>query len=112
MKIEKGFINNGLRYDFDLGKCSVSNGYAQIDTSLDAPYFGTWTNPFEFTTVIYCEGDVRTLIAENETEYTDYIRGLKERYDATDDEFKGIDAMLDKRLINRFNELRLSDLLH
>lgn len=112
MKIERDFIMNGERYDFDWGKCSPGNGYAQVDTSQDAPYFGTWTNPFEFTTVQYCEGDVTTYIAENQKEYIKYLRDLKNAYEVGNMKFIGIDPMLNQKLIDRFDALGLGDLLH
>ena len=112
MKIERGFIMHGQRYDFDWGKCSPDNGYAQVDTSRDAPYFGTWTNPFEFTTLEYCEGDVTTFIANDEQEYIKYIRDLKDSYEQCDSTFIGIDPLLNQKLIDRFDALGLGDLLH
>ena len=45
MKRETDFMENIERYHFDFGECSACNGYAQVDTSQDAPYFGIWTNP-------------------------------------------------------------------
>ena len=58
MKREEDFMENIERYHFDFGECSHHLGYAQVDTSQDAPYFGIWTNPTTLTTVSYIEGDV------------------------------------------------------
>ena len=29
------------RYEFDCGPCSYANGFAQVDTRQDAPYYGS-----------------------------------------------------------------------
>ena len=46
MKTEKNFIEAD-RYLFDFYHCSTKKGYAQLDTSQDASYYGTWTNPLK-----------------------------------------------------------------
>lgn len=40
------------RYIYDFKYCSTSNGWAQIDTSQDASYFGQWINPAK--RLIFC----------------------------------------------------------
>ena len=112
MKVERDFIMNGERYDFDFGECSVANDFAQIDTCQDAWYFGTWTDPFDLTIVNYAEGDVTTQTAESDVEYVKAIRELKAWYEEMERRFIGIDTMLSDRLTQRFTELGLSDLLH
>jgi len=111
MKVERGFIMNGERYDFDFGQCSAKNGFAQVDTGQDAPYFGVWTNPFTLTTIEYCEGDVFTRISEDDKEYVESIHKLKEFHD-THSKFIGIDTMLSKKLTARFTQLGLAGFLH
>ena len=57
MKEQTAFDPMTDRYSFDFKLCTPKNGWAQVDTSQDASYFGTWANPFERKTVSYCEGD-------------------------------------------------------
>ena len=112
MKRTKEFLMHADRYHFDFGECSHHLGYAQVDTSQDAPYFGIWTNPTNLVTVSYIEGDVYRDIAENAEEYVAYIRKLKADYDAMGYPIKGIDPMLNEAVSNRFKEIGLGDLLH
>ena len=97
------------RYVYDCGACSVAKGFAQVDTSQDAPYFGTWANPEKWILVNYCEGDVTIQTAETEEEFVNALRRL-----ATADwhRFLGIDAMCDETLEARFKAMGLEDLLH
>lgn len=97
------------RYVYDFGLCSVSNGFAQVDTSQDAHYFGTWANPETFQIICYCEGDVTLQTAETKDEFIEAIRRL-----ATWEHhrFKGIDPMENESIEKGFEELGLGDLLH
>ena len=106
------FLLDGDRYYFDFGECSHHLGYAQVDTSQDAPYFGIWTNPTTLTTVSYVEGDVYRNIAESVDEYIAFIRELKADYEAMGTKIIGIDPMLDEGIENRFKEIGLGDMLH
>lgn len=45
------------RYLYDFSVCSIDKGWAQIDTSQDASYFGQWINPTKRLIFCYCEGD-------------------------------------------------------
>lgn len=106
------FLMDGNRYDFDFGECHVSLGYAQVDTSQDAPYFGIWTNPTTLNTVSYMEGDVIRETAESVEEYVAYIRKMVADYEEMGRPVKGIDPMLNSEIENRFKEIGLGDLLH
>ena len=114
MKIERDFIMNGVRYEYDEGMCSSGNGYAQVDTREDAHYFGIWTNPFDYKIVMFMEGDLVIQTAESLEEYVGAVRELKAAYgnhESTEPYF-GIDPMLDDRLKDRFHEIGLTELLH
>ena len=100
------------RYQFDFGCCSSNKGYAQIDTSQDASYFGTWANPFELIVVTYCEGDVTIQHCDNNKEFATCIESIKAWNECNDHEFKGIDAFCRDDMIERFTELNLGELLH
>ena len=109
---EDDFIEGIERYHFDFGECSHHLGYAQVDTSQDAPYFGIWTNPQTLITVSYIEGDVYRNTAENVSEYVEFIRKMKSEYEAMGTKILGIDPMLDTEIENRIKEIGLGDLLH
>ena len=100
------------RYVFDLIHCSVAKNYAQVDTSQDAWYFGTWANPFTFKIVCYAEGDVCIQTAATPEEFADALREVKAWNDRQGHTFHGIDPGLDEILRDRFIEIGLDDLLH
>ena len=112
MKRIEEFLMNGDRYYFDFGECSHHIGFAQIDTSQDAPYFGIWTNPTTLTTVSYIEGDVIRETAESVDEYVKYIRKMVADYEKMGRPVKGIDPMLNDDISNRLKEIGLGDLIH
>jgi len=100
------------RYVYDFGLCSGRNGFAQIDTSQDASYYGTWANPARLMIVSYCEGDVTTQVAENQAEFVEEIRKIKAWNEEVGMRFIGIDPGLNEALAAKFCDLGLSDLLH
>ena len=112
MKTIEEFMENIERYYFDFGECSHHLGYAQVDTSQDAPYFGIWTNPTNLNTVSYIEGDVYRNIAESVQEYVEFIRKLKADYEKMGTKILGIDPMLDAKISDRLKEIGLGDLIH
>lgn len=107
MKQETGFILGGSRYAFDEGMCSVSNGFAQMDTTQDASYYGVWTNPSQFKIVSYAEGDVHHSTYDSAE---DYIKALRELCDC--DYVIAIDTMRSESIKAEFVKLGLLDLLH
>lgn len=82
-----------------------------MDTSQDASYYGTWANPFELKLVNYCEGDVTESQWDTEAGFVAGVREL-ERWAREGGYWRGIDGMCNDRLIARFRELGLGDLLH
>ncbi|MBW2003069.1 MAG: hypothetical protein JRI72_00430 [Deltaproteobacteria bacterium] len=100
------------RYVFDFGLCSTKNGFAQVDTSQDASYFGTWANPERLIIINYCEGDVTTQIADNKAEFAEEIRKIKAWHEEMEMKFLGIDPGFSKSLAAKFRDLGLADLLH
>ena len=99
------------RYEYDLGQCSLSQGFAQIDTPQDASYFGCWTNPFTLVTLCYLEGDVITNYCATVAEYCADLRETQ-RFNKKNGELFAIDGMLNRRMIERFKKIGLADLLH
>jgi len=99
------------RYRWDFGICSPSKGFAQVDTSVDAWYYGTWANPTTFTIVNYCEGDVYTTVADSALDFCDEIHKIVNYCKENGHHFKGIDPMLVPDLEQKFRDVGLGDLL-
>src|SRR5215469_8107964 len=55
--IERGSAWMSDRYRYD-DKLRSSDGWAQLDTTQDASYYGTWINPITFELFNFCEGDL------------------------------------------------------
>jgi hypothetical protein len=100
------------RYRYDFKYCTVKNGFAQIDTSQDASYFGTWASPERLVIFNYCEGDCTTQTAVTPEEFTEAIRELKTWNEEYGHEFLGIDCGLSTTLEKQFQDIGLGDLLH
>ena len=101
------------RYRFDFGECSPSKGFAQVDTSQDAPYFGTWANPTTLQIVSYTEGDVCRMTAGTADEFVEELMSIKAWNEKSGYRF-GIDPGCDHTnpCATRFKALGLGDLLH
>ena len=111
MKTIRKFDALGERYQFDARLCRAGAGWAQVDTTQDASYFGTWTNPSTRQILEFCEGDITLRTAEADDEYVAAVRALhawnlERRY------WKGIDPGFDEALRGEFHRLGLADLLH
>ena len=98
-----GFAPDLGRYFFD-SDLKPREGWAQIDTSQDASYYGIWTNARNRTTISYCEGDVSIERYATDEEYVQAIRRL-----AAWEPFKAIDAY---RTEEDFRRLGMDDMLH
>jgi len=99
------------RYAFDFDLCSVSKGWAQVDTTQDASYFGTWANPKMLKIVCYCEGDTTIETASTAEEFKTLIDKMVKFY-VEDGSWKGIDPGLDEKNIQAWVDLGLKSLLH
>jgi hypothetical protein len=100
------------RYSFDWDTCSTSKGWAQLDTQQDAPYFGTWANPFLLKTLTFAEGDVCVCHSENEQEFIEEVRAIQGFHDDQGFPFMGIDPGFNEALKEKFSSLGLGDLFH
>jgi hypothetical protein len=100
------------RYVYDAGYCSTKNDFAQVDTSQDASYFGTWANPFKLIVVTYCEGDVTVEIADNTAEFIACLEQIKTWNVDNGHQFLGIDPGFNVPLADQFRALGLSSFLH
>lgn len=100
------------RYLYDFGLCSYKNGFAQVDTSQDASYFGTWASPSRRMVVSYCEGDVTTQICETDDEFAGLLRSIDAWNVEQGHGPARIDPGLDPEMKLTFERIGLSDLLH
>jgi hypothetical protein len=97
------------RYVFDLGLCSVHKGFAQVDTSNDCTFFGTWVNPQRLVIFSYAEGDCILTECETVTEFVTEIHRLKQVWGK---EFYGVDAGFNEDLKQQLIDIGLGNLLH
>jgi len=112
MKTTTDFRPLSDRYAFDCGPCSHANGFAQVDTRQDAPYYGIWCSPTKRTIVSFCEGDVTTRVCETDDEFVSQIRELAQWNDEAGYGPMKIDAVFHDELRRAFEHLGLADLLH
>tara|TARA_B100001093_G_scaffold344053_1_gene328823 strand:+ start:226 stop:615 length:390 start_codon:yes stop_codon:yes gene_type:complete len=101
------FFESIDRYAFDFDMCKPSKGYAQLDTSEDASYFGNWVNFRDYKIVSYCEGDITIETCSNKEEFKKLLKKTVDFYKFNQENFKGIDLLCNERIINDFNKLEL-----
>lgn len=75
--ITRDFVGTSDRYVYDFRLCTISKGWAQIDTSQDAWYYGQWINPTTRQILCYCEGDVIQTQCENDQDLAGEIAKMK-----------------------------------
>ena len=100
------------RYTYDFGCCSVSKGFAQVDTSQDASYYGTWANPEKLQILCYCEGDVTLRTADSPEEFAEALLEMKAWNEESGHRFIGIDTGCNDALSERFRSIGLGEMLH
>jgi hypothetical protein len=110
-QIERSWMDAD-RYLFDCGECAPGKGFAQVDTGQDAWYFGTWANPFTFTIVCYCEGDITRTVCSDAESFNAEMLEIQRWNEEHGHGFKGVDAMLKDDIADAFCGLGLSALLH
>ena len=106
MRVQTSFANTD-RYVFDFKLCKAKDGYAQLDTTEDAHYFGNWVNFKKFEIVSYCEGDITVTNCDNKEEFIKELKRTVDFYKFNQETFKGIDLMCNENIINDFNNLKL-----
>ena len=100
------------RYLFDVTLCTAEDGWAQLDTTQDAPGYGNWANPFNRQVMIFQAGDETLHQAATDAEFVQAVRSVKTSQETCGHAFKGIDTMRSTRLRARFEALGLTDLLY
>ncbi len=112
MKITRQHLEpHGDRYRFDFGACHVSKGYAQIDTTQDASYFGQWANPMALKVVKFQEGDLEVQECETPEEFAKTLEKLHE-WTSGLGYWLGIDTLLNSEVEQAFRRLGLARLFH
>ena len=102
--------NNCDRYLFDFDLCSTSKGWAQIDTSCDASYYGHWANAQRLQIVAYVEGDITIKTADNTTEFAEEIESLAKWCKDSGSRF-ALDPAMSEPVISSFREIGLGHFL-
>lgn len=100
------YFEEGVRYSYDF-ELKYSDGWAQVDTSSDASYYGQWANPITLQYVEFCEGDVTVAKFAAVGEFLEWINNC-----AKFDSFKGIDTMCNDKITEAFKAIGLENLLH
>lgn len=100
------------RYQFDLKECTYANGWAQLDSRQDAPYYGNWVNPFTRELVSYCEGDVTRTTCDSDEEFIAEVRKNIEWHNEAGYGPALIDALASPEIRDRLTTLGLASLLH
>lgn len=111
MKRETSFNPMGDRYAFDFKKCTGSQGWAQLDSNQDAPYYGNWVNPTAMETVSYCEGDISHIKCESEEEFKSHLASTLQWHIDRGDKPK-IDCLSYPTIAAEFERLGFKDFLH
>lgn len=103
----KTFQDNLDRYYFD----NTLKGFSQLDTKVDASYFGNWLDPINQKLVTFAEGDICLATETNPAAFAKRVRTICDWY-KKNDEFIGIDPMGNEPAIEAYKSLGLADLLH
>lgn len=112
MQIKRSSNYGGKRYAYDFGSCTTERGWAQIDTSQDASYFGQWINPEKRAILCYCEGDVILTECDNDAELRAEIEKMKQWNDEQGHRFIGIDPGFNQALKSNLEACGLAWALH
>ena len=105
MKTQKTFCNSD-RYTFDYGICNYKKGFAQIDTTEDASYFGNWINFKNMELLTYCEGDLTVIKCDDVEEFKQQLLKVVSWY-KNNKSFIGIDLMCSDEIKKDFKNLNL-----
>jgi hypothetical protein len=99
------------RYLYDFRVLTYAKGWAQVDTTQDASYYGTWTNPEERKIFNYAEGDLTLTTCGTDDEYRQALAELVE-WNKKYGWWKGIDPGLSPEFRAKFVRLGLAGFLH
>jgi len=100
------------RYLYDFRYCTVANGWAQVDTSQDASYFGQWVNPVKRQVFAYVEGDLILTHVDTDSELQAEFAEMKRWNEQQGHRFLGIDPGFSESLKASLISAGLQEYLH
>lgn len=106
----RGFDLHGSRYDYD-EKRTAANGWVQIDTCQDAPYFGIWAHAANRRIATFCEGDLMVEICDDDADFQKSLQACLAFYDRDGRPTK-IDAAFSEPVAAPYHALGFSDRIH
>ncbi len=110
--IERGFNPMTDRYAFDFRRCTYENGWAQLDTSQDASYYGQWINPEKRQIIQYVEGDIYTITLDTDEELVAEVAGIKAWNEQQGHRYLGIDPGFDEAFTAKLIKAGLGPYFH
>jgi len=110
--LNRSFAGRGDRYSFDR-QYTLANGWAQVDTYQDAPYFGIWTSPALLQIFTYCEGDLCLEQCNDVADYVDAVKRCIAFYDGHEKPCR-IDVFESRfpEMAKAFRDLGLGEFIH
>jgi hypothetical protein len=109
VQIDRGFDLDGSRYPYDSALCRL--GWAQLDSTSGAPWFGQWACPVRLRLFSYCEGDTTLIKCDTIAEFAAEVRKVAE-WHSKHDSWLGIDYGLRPSARDHWVAAGLSDLFH
>src|SRR5678809_1577262 len=100
------------RYLYDFKLCTIEKGWAQIDTSQDASYFGQWVNPLKREIFAYIEGDLVLTKVDSYQELQAEIAEMQRWNEEQGHRFIGIDPGFSPQLRQELSDAGLGGYLH
>lgn len=100
------------RYLYDFKLCTTDKGWAQIDTSQDASYFGQWINPTKRKIFAYIEGDLILTQLDTDAELKEEVEEMKRWNEEQGHCFLGIDPGFSTDLKAALTTIGLGEYLH
>jgi hypothetical protein len=100
------------RYLYDFGPCTTAKGWAQIDTSQDASYFGQWVNPARRLVFSYVEGDCILVSLDTDEELRAEFAEMKQWNETQGYRFMGIDPGFNPELKTALVSAGLQEYIH
>lgn len=100
------------RYLYDFKLCTTDKGWAQVDTSQDASYFGQWVNPIKREIFAYVEGDLILTRVDTDAELQTEFAEMKRWNEDQGHRFMGIDPGFNTELRANLMSAGLGGYLH
>jgi hypothetical protein len=103
---------DGTRYAYDAAL--IRNGFAQLDTSEDASWYGNWASAQRRTLVSFVEGDLTTTTCDTIEEFRQEFDRFTQFCERVGYRFLGIDPGLNHtpEILQPWQEAGLAELIH